>query len=61
MFDEKLFSEIYLRRLCLNIGREMYNFIFWGREFKSDAPAKVMLILKQFKPWPGHVEFISVM
>ena len=43
MFDERLFSATYLYRLRLKQGREIQNFIFGGREFQRDAPAKDML------------------
>ena len=39
-FDERLFSDIYLCRLRLKQGREIHDFIFGGREFQRDAPAK---------------------
>ena len=42
-FDEGLFLDTYLRRLRLKQGRELHDFMFWGREFQRDAPAKDML------------------
>ena len=42
-FDERLFSEI-----CLKQGlQEIQDFIFWGRQFQRDAPAKDMLVLNK--------------
>ena len=32
-FDERLCSDIYLCRLHLKQGKEVQNFILWGREF----------------------------
>ena len=46
-FDERLFSSIYLCRLRLKQGRQIHDFIFWGREFQRDAPAKDMLLLNK--------------
>ena len=46
-FDKRLFSDIYLSRLCLKQGREIHDFIFWGKEFQRDAPAKDMLVLNK--------------
>ena len=43
-FDERLFSDIYL---CRNKEREIHDFIFSGREFQRDAPAKDMLVLNK--------------
>ena len=42
-FDERLFSDIYLCRLGLKQGRELYMV----REFQRDAPAKDMLVLNK--------------
>ena len=39
-FDERLFSNIYLCILCVKEGREIQDFMFWGKEFQRDAPAK---------------------
>ena len=44
IFDERLFSDIYLCRLRLKQGREIQDFMFWGRGFQRDAPAKDMLV-----------------
>ena len=46
-FYERLFSAIYLRRLRLKQGTQIHDFIFWGREFQRDAPAKDMLVLNK--------------
>ena len=46
-FNERLFSDIYLCRLRLKQGREIHDFIFCGREFQRDAPAKDMLVLNK--------------
>ena len=43
-FDERLISDIYLCRWHLKQGREIQDFMFWGREFQTDAPAKDMLV-----------------
>ena len=46
-FDERLFSDIYLCGLRLKQGREIQDFMFCGREFQKDAPAKNMLVLNK--------------
>ena len=46
-FDARLFSDIYLCRLRLKQGREIHDFIFSGREFQRNAPAKDMLVLNK--------------
>ena len=46
-FDERLFSDIYLYRLCLKQRKDIHDFIFRGREFQRDAPAKDMLLLNK--------------
>ena len=46
-FDERLFSDIYLCRLHFKQGTEIHVFIFRGREFQRDAPAKDMLVLNK--------------
>ena len=46
-FDERLFSDIYLCRLRLKQGRERQDFMFRGREFQRDAPAKDKLVLNK--------------
>ena len=44
IFDERLFSDIYLCRLRLKQGREIHDFI---SEFQRDAPAKDVLVLNK--------------
>ena len=46
-FDEKLLSEIYLCRLRLKQRRQIQDFIFGGREFQRDAPAKDRLVFNK--------------
>ena len=46
-FEERLFSDKYLCRLCLKQGTEIQDFMFWGREFQRDAPAKDLLLLNK--------------
>ena len=45
-FDENLFSDIF-GRLRLKQGREIHDFMFRGREFQRDTPAKDMLVLNK--------------
>ena len=46
-FDERLFSDRYLCRLRLKQGREIQDFMFSGREFQRNAPAKDKLVLNK--------------
>ena len=46
-FDSRLFSDIYLCRLRFKQGREIKDFMFKGREFQRDAPAKDMPVLNK--------------
>ena len=46
-FDERLFSDIYLCRLRLKQRRDIHDFIFRGREFQRNGPAKYMLVLNK--------------
>ena len=48
-FDKRLFAGIYLCRLRLKQGREIQDFMFWGRGFQRDAPAKDMLVSNKLK------------
>ena len=56
-FDKRLFSDIYLWISCLKQGREIQDFMFWGKGpegHSSDGYASFKLL----KSWPWHVELI---
>ena len=40
-------TQIFVGRLRLKQGREIQDFMFWGKEFRRDAQAKDMLVLNK--------------
>ena len=57
-FDERLFSDKYLCRLCLTQGREIQDLNVSRQGVPERCSSEGYASFKQVKPWPWHVEVI---
>ena len=56
-FDDRLFSEVYLRTLCLKQGNE-YKINILRQEMPEGRSSEGYTGFTQVKPWPWHVAVI---
>ena len=58
IFDERLFSDIYLCRLRLKQGREIQDFYVLRQGVPEGRSSESCASFKQVRSWPWHVDVI---